>query len=101
LVPYLPSILPHLFAMVNKIFEIDYESEVEDVSNINTYNTEEAEVAINMLSVFIEELKEKFAPYVEDATKLIYPLVNYNKNEGIRKSAALCLPALLESLNDR
>jgi len=36
--------------------------------NINTFDTEEAEVAINMLSVMMEELKELFADYIDRTT---------------------------------
>lgn len=63
--------------------------------SINTFDTEEAEVAINMLSVMMEELKELFADYVERTTQIILPLVNYSTNEEIRKSAAKCLPSLV------
>jgi len=35
---------------------------------MGTYDTEEAEVAINMLSVIMEELKELYANYVEKTT---------------------------------
>lgn len=62
---------------------------------MNTSDTEEAEIAINMLSVFIEELKEDYSPYVLSTTELILPLVNYLSNEDVRKSAAKCLPSLI------
>lgn len=42
---------------------------------MNTYEHEEAEVAINMLAVFVEEFKDKFALYVNDTYNLIVPLV--------------------------
>ena len=63
--------------------------------SINTFDTEEAEVAINMLAVMIEELKELYADYVEQTTTIILPLVNYAANEEIRKSAAKSLPSLV------
>lgn len=49
--------------MVNGEVEKKEEEETKD-KNINTYETEEAEVAISMLNVFIEELKELYNPYV-------------------------------------
>lgn len=48
-----------------------------------------------MLSVIMEELKELYASYVEKTTQIVLPLVNYSSNEDIRKSAAKCLPALV------
>lgn len=75
---YLDRILPGLFAlvenvikeeiaMVNGEMEKPEEEDGEEAGkdkNINTYETEEAEVAISMLNVFIEELKELYNPYV-------------------------------------
>ncbi len=65
---YLDRILPGLFALVEKVIQeeiamVNGEVEKEDDENnkdknINTFETEEAEVAISMLNVFIEELKE-------------------------------------------
>ena len=43
------------------------ESDKKD-EEFHTYDNEEAEIAIHMLAVFIEELKETFFPYVETCT---------------------------------
>jgi hypothetical protein len=44
------------------------EVEASGSDDIHTYDNEEAEIAIHMLSVFIEELKAHFYPYVETCT---------------------------------
>jgi hypothetical protein len=92
--------VPSLFKLIENVFN-DNKSNLEQGDseekkiNIQTYDTEEAEVAINMLSVIMEELKELYANYVEKTTQIILPLVNYSTNEDIRKSAAKCLPSLV------
>lgn len=86
---FLPQIVPSLFKLIENVFnENQKDVEGEKKVNINTFDTEEAEVAINMLSVMMEELQELFADYVEQTTQIILPLVNYSTNEDIRKSAA-------------
>lgn len=93
---FLPSIVPSLFKLIEKVFNDRPANDDDDKKvTINTFDTEEAEVAINMLSVMMEELKELFADYVEQTTKFILPLVNFSSNEEIRKSAAKCLPSLV------
>lgn len=65
---------------------------------LHTFDNEEAEIAIHMLAVFIEELKEKFFPYVDTCTKLIVPLCQYNTDENIRRASAKCLVSLIENV---
>lgn len=72
---YLPRIIPSLFTLIAQVITKD--NKVKDESTkINTYETEEADVAIAMLDVFITELCEDFKPYVEKASELIVPLCN-------------------------
>lgn len=74
IVTYLPAILPSLFQLVQNVidthiklnsFDIDKPDEADEIAkeSINTYETEEAEIAISMLNVFVEELKELYFPY--------------------------------------
>lgn len=53
-----------------------------------------------MLDVFIDKLGSNFAAYVEEATKLIAPLCNYNQNESIRDAACRCLPGLVKCVKN-
>jgi hypothetical protein len=55
---FLPTIVPSLFKLIENVFNENNKSgeEADKKVNINTFDTEEAEVAINMLSVMMEEL---------------------------------------------
>ena len=100
-VQYLPNILPSLFKLVDQVFKnqlLNQETEKQDTKekeNFQTYETQEAEMAINMLSVLIEEMGADYAFYVEETIKLVLPLCNYTTNDDLRKSAAYCLPSLV------
>lgn len=54
-----------------------------------------------MLDVFIDKLGQNFSQYVEEATKLIAPLCNYNTNENIRDAACRCLPGLVKCVKNQ
>lgn len=64
--------------------------------NINTDETEEKDVAIQMLAVFIDELEGTYFDYIEPTSKILLPLVSYQMNESIRTSVAGCLPGLVK-----
>jgi hypothetical protein len=51
-----------------------------------------------MLSVFIEELKDKFFPYFDTCTQLIVPLCRFTTDETIRRASAKCLVSLIENV---
>ncbi len=102
---YLDRILPGLFALVEKVIQeeiamVNGEVEKEDDENnkdknINTFETEEAEVAISMLNVFIEELKELYNPYVEKTVNLLCSIIKEHPNEDVKEEACKCLPNLI------
>ncbi|CAD8204866.1 unnamed protein product [Paramecium octaurelia] len=92
---YLPEIIPSLFQLVQQVFKVHTGTADEE---FHTYDNEEAEVAIHMLSVFIEELKESFFPYFDSCTQLIVPLCNFNTDENIRSAACKCLVSLIENV---
>lgn len=109
IVPYLPNILPSLFNLVKVVidthiklnsFDIDKPDEVDEITkeSINTYETEEAEIAISMLNVFVEELKELYFPYAEQTASILMPIIEKHSNEEIKKQACLCLPNLVHSV---
>lgn len=51
-----------------------------------------------MLAVFIDELGGVFAPYVEDASKILLALIDYEANDSIRNSVAGALPGLVKCI---
>ncbi len=63
-------------------FDIDEPEKAEDLAkeSINTYETEEAEVAISMLNVFVEELKEDYYPYAIETAKILSPIIEKQAN---------------------
>lgn len=100
---YLENILPGLFVLVENVIreEINLlnddkvdEKEGDD-QNINTHDTEEAEVAISMLNVFIEQLKELYNPYVEKTVGLLCNIIKEHPNEDVKEEACKCLPNLI------
>ena len=109
LASYLDKILPSLFvlvekviqeeiAMVNGALEKDEDDKEKDDKNINTYETEEAEVAISMLNVFIEQLKELYNPYVEKTVNLLCTIIKEHPNEDVKEEACKCLPNLITAV---
>ena len=63
---------------------------------MNTSATEEAEIAVNMLTVFIDELGGDYAEFVGGTVDLLVPMVNFSTNDNIRKCVAKSLPKLLK-----
>lgn len=60
-----------MFELVKKVFDLHSSTgtnEIKESEEFHTYDNEEAEIAIHMLSVFIEELKDKFFPYFDTCT---------------------------------
>lgn len=93
----LDQILPSLFALVESVISTELkivnasetkpeeEEKKEEVQNINTFETEEAEVAISMLNVFIEQLKELYSPYVERTVNLLLSIIKEHPNEDVKE----------------
>ena len=97
---YLPQIVPSLLELVKKVFDLHGASgsEIKVEEEFRSYDNEEAEIAIRMLSVFIEELKDKFFPYFDTCTSLIVPLCRFTTDDAIRKASAKCLVSLIENI---
>lgn len=117
--PYLQLVIPSLFQMATLNPEmsiqgtegagdiVDVLSEVKPEEadkhkniNINTDEIEEKDVAIQMLSVFIDELGAVFAPYVEIVSKILLSMIDYQANDSIRNSVAGALPGLVRCVKN-
>jgi hypothetical protein len=112
--PFLSLVIPSLFQMatlnpemsiqgyeqkgdlVDVLSEIKPADKSDKQININTDETEEKDVAIQMLSVFIDELGGAFADYIEPTSKILLSLISYEANDSIRNSAASALPGLIK-----
>lgn len=63
---------------------------------IKTTGLEEKATACSMLVCYAKELKEGFAQYAEEVTKLMVPLFKFYFHDGVRSAAAESMPHLLE-----
>eukprot|EP00831_Metopus_contortus_P021854 TRINITY_DN1985_c0_g1_i1.p1 TRINITY_DN1985_c0_g1~~TRINITY_DN1985_c0_g1_i1.p1 ORF type:complete len:588 (-),score=104.43 TRINITY_DN1985_c0_g1_i1:23-1786(-) len=115
-VPYLPKIIPNLLKIVSTVPGMSLsksglasgslESIIREVcgekSNqleLSTSETEEIEMGLQMLQVFATELREHFAPYVEETSKIVEPMLTFMSNPDLRKQSAKLLAPLLKSLS--
>ena len=112
--PYLKSVLPSIFSMAllnpemgigsgdaladlsDVLKEIRPDENNEKKTNIVTDEIEEKDVAIHMLSVFIDELGFAFAEYVEPASRVLMSLTKYTYNDSIRETCVSALPGLIK-----
>lgn len=87
---------------------IDVLSEIQNVKseqskkkiNITTDEIEEKDVAIQMITVFIDELGGAFAEWIEPTSKLLLSLLNFEANDSIRNSSAAALPGLTRCVKE-
>jgi hypothetical protein len=114
--PFLPRVVPSLFqlatlnpetgvsgaatedSLADVLSEVKNQPGAGETSriNINTDETEEKDVAIQMLAVFIDELGGGYADYVEQTSQVLLPLVDYDLNDSVRNSVAGCFPGLIK-----
>ena len=115
--PFLPQILPGIFNMatLNPTMGVQGQenlAELTDVlrevtpgkasseekgANVFTDETEEKDIGIHMLQVFIDEVGEACYDYAEPISKILLSVTAYSANESIRSSAAIALPGLLKA----
>ena len=48
-----------------------------------------------MLNVFIEKLKELYAPYVQKTVELLSTIIKDHPNDDVKEEACKCLPNLI------
>lgn len=51
-----------------------------------------------MLNVFIEQLKELYAPYVQETVALLCKIIKEHLNDNVREEACNCLPSLVSAI---
>lgn len=114
---YLPEVLPSVLSMAALKPEMgiagqDTLAELTDVlaevtpSNaeagegkmqVVTDEIEEKDVALQMLSVFIDEVPDKIFDHVEQLSALLLSLTTFSANDSIRQNSAQCLPGLMKA----
>ena len=69
--------------------------------NVVTDEVEEKEAALQMLSVFIEEVPDVCYENGDKISNLLMSLTTYEANNGIRQSSAQCLSSLMQAAKKR
>lgn len=65
--------------------------------NVVTDELEEKDVALQMLSVFIDEVPEVCYDYIDQISKLLMAQTSYQANDSIRATSASSLPGLMKA----
>ena len=65
--------------------------------NVMTDEIEEKDVALQMLSVFIDEVPEVCFNFIEPISKLLMAQTDYQANDSIRGTSASTLPCLMKA----
>ncbi|CAJ0587881.1 unnamed protein product, partial [Mesorhabditis spiculigera] len=115
--PYLPIVMPAIMRSVEYSPDLTMVEEEEvDQSDpawtyqpmgdnkhfgIRTAGLEEKVTACEMLVCYARELKELFAPYVEQVLTQVLKNLKFLFHEGVRSSSAEVLPGLLECCKDQ
>ena len=113
---YLPRVVPSLLKIAGSMPGMgvssslktgSLESILREVSgktenklDLSTSEIEEKEMALQMLQVFSVQLEEKYAPYVEETTRIVEPILTFGPNSDLRKQGASILPNLLKCLKN-
>lgn len=66
-----------------------------------TDEIEEKDVALQMLSVFIDEVPDKIFDHVEQLSTLLLSLTTYTANDSIRQNSCTALPGLMKAAKGR
>jgi len=116
---YLPFVLPSIFSMatlnpqmgvagqadIHALSDVLNEIKPENADNkktsIVTDEIEEKEVAIQMLSVFIDELGDSFFEFVQQTQTVMLSLTNFANNDSIRTTCVSALPGLLKAVKSK
>jgi len=119
--PYLKDVLPAIFKMASLQPKIglqgsdqivDLVDALKETDNgdgttgeakkvqVHTDEIEEKDTAVQMLAVFIEECGAGFAPYIEEASKILIGMLDYAGNDKIRSSASDAIPYLVKSAKE-
>ena len=118
---YLPQVLPSVLSMaaltpamgiagqdtlaqltdvLNEVTPTTH-AEGDKAVNVVTDELEEKDVAIQMLSVFIDEAPEVCYDYMQQISSLLLSLTSYTANDSIRSSSAQSLPGLMKAAKAR
>jgi len=111
---YLPKVVPGLMriagsmpgmGLASSLKTGSLESILKELSGekdnkleLTTSEIEEKQLSLQMLDVFAVQLEEKYAPYVEETTRIVEQVLTFGPNSELRKQGAGLLPKLLNCL---
>ena len=93
--------LAELTDVLKEVTPASGEGEGSKTMQVMTDEIEEKDVAIQMLSVFIDEVPEVCYDYCEPISKLLLSMTDYMANDSIRSSSATSLPGLMQAAKKR
>ena len=111
--PFLPEIIPPLLNISSLKPKVGVKGDTGDILQflsevtvskdgktlgVKSDEIEDKNVAIQMLTVIIDEMKGHFAPYIHQTSELFFSMINYEASEDIRNSVANSLPVMIECL---
>lgn len=68
--------------------------------NLNSDEIEDKDTAIQMLTVFVEELGSSFAKYIEKTSEILLSMTKFSSSANIRQSCVGGLPSLIKSAKE-
>lgn len=110
---YASEIIPEIFKMASLKASLKVQGTGDDILRylteaetdtgkkgvtVSSEELEEKNIGIQMLCVFIDELEELYAPYVDETSKLFLSLTKFGYNTSIRSSVADSLPTMLKAI---
>lgn len=88
--PFLPHILPRLMQIIQKsaVNQNDYKAKTSD--------TEETEIAVQTISVMIDEVGQFLLPFIQDIMTSLDLIITNETNVETKVEACKCLPIILK-----
>jgi hypothetical protein len=117
--PYLPQILPGVFAMAtlnpemgvsgmetvgaltDVLKEVKTDTGDGKAINIVTDEIEEKDVAIQMLAVFIDEVGVGVYDFIQPMSEVLLSMTQFTANDSIRATCASSLPGLIKAMKKK
>ena len=88
--PFIPLVLPKLLELAKS----GHASSGGD--NFKTSDSEETEIAVQTIAVFLDNLGVDLLPYVNDIFNVLHLIIENTQNDEIRMEAIKCLPGLIK-----
>lgn len=88
--PYIPAVLPKLLEIAKSGHSASGDN------NVRTSDSEETEIAVQTLAVFLDNLGVDLAPYLPEVYNVLYLIIENSANDETRIEAAKSLPPLIK-----